>query len=166
MPYLPLISDLEPFYIQTESDSSAVNVATAYGAVIQHQPFPEDYEVKDPYKNDFKDRHGDDEWVKKQYLKSFEWTVNFYMQTVGANPMAALVAQRDDLISKIRDGYFKIYDSWNRRGYQKVRFVSSKVDDDRKQIASDQARWVFSVMFKINDPLSRMTLSGGKIVEA
>ena len=54
MPYVPSIRNYKPFYIQTDSDASAWDTRD-YGMIVQEQPFPDNYEVKDQYKNDWHD---------------------------------------------------------------------------------------------------------------
>ena len=47
MPYIPVIKDYKPFYIQNATDVTAWDTR-AYGLVAQSQPFPESVEVKEP----------------------------------------------------------------------------------------------------------------------
>ena len=62
MPYTPVIKDYKPFYIQAPGDTYAWDTRD-YGMVAQSQPSPDDYEVKEPFKNDWFDEHGDDEYL-------------------------------------------------------------------------------------------------------
>lgn len=168
MPYVPYISDLKPFYIQCSGDAAAIDVTQAYGCVPKSQPYPDDYEVKDPYAIDWPDRHGGDEWTDEMYLKPFDHTVEFYIKAYPSGTRTAtevLASQRDALLGKIRQGSFAIFDSSVSRGYRNVRFVSSKVTTDRTKLFDDCAWMIFNVTFRINDPLTRLTMTGGAIIE-
>ena len=154
MPYVPLIRDYKPFYIQTSEDLLAWDT-TAYGLVAQTQPFPENHEVKDPYKNDWKDEHGDDEYVEQMFFKAFEYTVKFFVKTYpdvsnGKSAIAVMNGLRDSFRAKLVPGEFKIWDSWQEKGYQHVRYVKEAVED--RHVCDEYAWMIFSVTFKVNDP--------------
>ena len=161
MPYVPAIRNYKPFYIQNGTDATAWDTTT-YGLVAQTQPFPEGYEVKEPYKNDWKDEHGDDEYVAAMKFKAFEYTVKFYIKaypvtTSGSEQSAigVLNGLRSQFINKLVPGEFKIWDSWQEKGYQKVRFVKSAVEE--RGVTDESAWMIFSVTFKVNDPATAMT---------
>lgn len=163
MPYVPTIRDYKPFYIQTGSDATAWDTRS-YGIVAQTQPFPEVYEVKEPYGNDWHDEHGEDEYVASMHFKSFEHTIKFYIKTFSANGKSAirvLNEQRDAFRLKLVPGEFKIWDAWQERGYVKVRFVKESVET--RFIADDEAWMIFSLTFKVNDPQDRVTFSNNVI---
>lgn len=165
MPYVPLIRDYKPFYIQTSGDLSAWDT-TAYGLVAQAQPFPENYEVKDPYKNDWKDEHGDDEYVAQLFFKAFEYTVKFFIKaypdiTNEKSAVAVMNGLRDAFRAKLVPGEFKIWDSWQEKGYQQVRYVKEVVED--RHVCDEYAWMIFSVTFKINDPNTGVTFSNNAI---
>jgi len=159
MPYIPNIKDYKPFYVQNGTDATAWDTTT-YGLVAQTQPFPEGYEVKEPYKNDWKDEHGDDEYVAAMKYKAFEYTVKFYIKAFpSVNPAKSAVevlnGLRDQFRAKLVPGEFKIWDSWQKKGYQKVRYVKESVDD--REVTDAEAWMIFSVTFKVNDPATAMT---------
>ena len=167
MPYIPTILNYKPFYIQNASDATAWDTTT-YGMVAQSQPFPESIEVKEPYKNDWKDEHGDDEYVAAMKFKAFEYTVKFYIKaypvtTVGSEQTAigVLNGLRSQFFAKLCPGEFKIWDSWQEKGYQKVRFVKSAVED--RGVTDESAWMIFSVTFKVNDPITSVTFSDNVI---
>lgn len=169
MPYIPPISDYKPFYIQAATDVTAWDTTT-YGLIAQTQPFPDNYEVKDPYKNDWLDEHGDEEYVAVMRRKAFEFTVKFYIKafpTTGSTPMSAIAVLnglRDGFRAKLIPGEFKIWDSWQERGFQKVRFVKDNVED--REVTEDYAWMIFSVTFKVNDPATAMQFSSNTITTA
>lgn len=166
MPYVPAISNYHPFYFQTDTDASAWDTRE-YGLVAQVQPFPDNYEVKEPYKNDWFDENGDDEYAAQMFRKAFEYTIRFYIKAYpesGSTAIGVINSLRDAFREKIRQGEFKVWDSYHERGFQKVRLVSDKVEE--REIEEGYAWMIFSVTLKVNDPSTRMTLSGGRIVTA
>lgn len=164
--YVPAIHGYKPFYIQAASDLTALDTTT-YGLVAQTQPFPDNCEVKDPYKNDWFDENGDEEYVASMRRKAFQFTVKFYIKTfptTGSTPMSAIAVLnglRDSFRSKLIPGEFKVWDSWQEKGFQKVRFVKDEVNE--REITEDYAWMIFSVTFKVNDPSTAMKYSGNSI---
>lgn len=163
MPYVPIISNYKPFYFQTEYDDTAWDTRD-YGMVAQTQPFPDNYEVKDPYKNDWLDENGDDEYTDAMYRKAFELTVKFYIKTVATSndtPVAQLNELRTNFRAKITTGEFKIWDSWQERGFSGVRFVKDEVE--QRDVNDNYAWMIFSVTLKVNDPSTAVTFSDNVI---
>lgn len=169
MPYVPAIHGYKPFYIQAADDATAWDT-TVYGLVAQTQPFPDNCEVKEPYKNDWHDENGDDEYVAQMRRKAFSVTVKFYIKTypdTGSDPQSAvsvLNSLRDSFRSKIIPGEFKIWDSWQERGYQGVRFVKDEVEI--REVTDEYAWMIFAVTFKVNDPSTAMTLNSSNVIIA
>ena len=155
MPYIPPIHGYKPFYIQATADATAWDTTT-YGLVAQSQPFPDNYEVKEPYKNDWYDENGDEEYVTAMRRKAFEVTVKFFVKTyptTGQNAKTAievLNGQIAEFRGKIIPGEFKIWDSWQEKGFQGVRFVKDSVES--REINEDYAWMILAVTFKVNDP--------------
>ena len=166
MPYTPPISNYKPFYIQNATDANAWDTRT-YGMVAQSQPFPDNYEVKEPYKNDWLDEDGDDEYVAVMHRKAFEFTVKFYIKAfpvAGQNARSAISVLndlREQFRSKIIPGEFKVWDSWQEKGFQKVRFVRDSVEN--REITDDHAWMIFSVTFKVNDPSTAVSFANNTI---
>lgn len=165
MPYVPTIIGYKPFYIQTSADLTAWDTTT-YGLVAQTQPFPEGYEVKEPYKNDWHDEHGDDEYAAQMFFKAFEYTVRFYIKaypdtTNHKSAISILNGLRDQFRTKLVPGEFKIWDSWQEKGYQNVRYVKETVET--REVNDDEAWMIFSVTFKVNDPATVVTFSNSVI---
>jgi len=167
MPYVPVIHGYKPFYIQAAADATAWDT-TAYGMVAQTQPFPDDCEVKEPYKNDWHDENGDDEYVAQMRRKAFSITVKFYIKAypaTGSNPQSAVAvlnSLRDSFRSKLIPGEFKIWDSWQERGFQKVRFVKDEVET--REVTDDFAWMIFAVTFKVNDPSTAVRLNNSNVI--
>lgn len=159
MPYVPNIQDYKPFYIQAATDATAWDTRD-YGLVAQTQPYPDNIEIKEPYKNEWFDENGDDEYVSETYVKPMEIEVKFYIKTLAATntaPIDTLNTQKANFRAKIKSGYFKIYDSWQKIGFQKVRFVRDSVE--QRDIDNNTAWMIFSVTFKVDDPVTRMSLN-------
>ena len=68
----------------------------------------------------------------------------------------------DDFFSKIKDGEFLIYDSYNGVGRQNVRYAGYAEEEFTRK--DDWARAIFKISFKVNDPITRMIMSDGKII--
>lgn len=164
MPYVPNIRNYKPFYIETASDSGAWDTRE-YGLIAQTQPYPDNIEMKEPYKNDWLDEHGDDEYVADMYYKSFEFTVKFfikYIRAVSETPINVINGLKKQFRDKIKNGYFKVYDSWQDVGYRNVRFVSDNVE--QRYVSDDSAWMIFSVTFKVDDPATKVAFTGGEII--
>jgi hypothetical protein len=167
MVYIPDIVNYQPFYIQTDADNSAIDT-TEWGLVAKTNPFPALPTPKEPYKNEWFDENGDDEYNEMMFYESFEFDVQFYVKTIGENAEARLLSQIDSFFDKIKRGEFKIYDSHTGVGRQKVRYAGFNSDEYKRRYkaSSDWARAIFTITFKVNDPLTRVTLRNGQLVEA
>ena len=163
MAYIPDIIDYRPFYIQTDADEFAIDT-TAFGMVAKSTPYPVLPTPKEPYKNTWLDENGDDEYNAQMYYESFEFEVSFYVKTLGSNAEKTMISQIESFFSKIRNGEFKVYDSHTGLGRQKARYAG--YTEESKKVTSSWARSIFTIKFKVNDPITRITLSDGKLVEA
>lgn len=165
MAYIPDIADYKPLYIQAKQDSVAKNT-TEWGLVAKVNPYPLLPNPKQPYKNTWHDQHGDDEWCEKIYFEPIEFTVSFYVKAYDTHSYTAeeiIRNQIDDFFAYIKNGEFKIYDSYNGIGRQKVRYAGYTEDDFLRR--GDWARVIFDIKFKVNDPITRMVLVNNSIVE-
>ncbi|MBQ6097916.1 MAG: hypothetical protein IJK99_09235 [Bacteroidales bacterium] len=171
MPYTPNIPDYKPFYIQCEDDASAKNTATEWGLVAKTNPYPALPDPKEPYKNDFADEDGDDEYVADIHYQSFTFQVEFYIKAfdttvnnVTTPAVDVLRKQMSDFFGHIKKGEFKVYDSYTGLGRQKVRYAGYEEAEKGFKARRNWARLIFSVTFKVNDPITAMHLSSGSIV--
>lgn len=170
MAWLPYISNYKPFYIQTETDLAAWSTGV-YGLVAKSNPYPALPEPKDPYKNDFHDENGDDEYTAAMRYKSFTFKVKFYVKTfdvvtnnvVTKTATEALREQIASFFNLIKNGEFKVYDSYTGLGRQKVRYAGYDEEDNAFLARDNWARLIFSVTFKVNDPITAMAFSNGVI---
>lgn len=167
MAWLPFISGYRPFYIQCDGDASAVDTAAAWGLVAKANPYPALPSPKDPYKNDWKDEDGEDEYSVEMHYKSFTFDVEFYVKAYASGTESAVEVLRGQMsafFSHIRDGEFRVYDSYTGLGRQKVRYAGYKESTSGFKARDGWARMLFSVTFKVNDPVTAMKLSDGSIV--
>ena len=170
MAYIPNISNYKPFYIQTASDNSAIDTLT-WGMVAKSNPYLALPKPKTPYKNEWKDDNGDDEYTTQMFYEADEFTVSFYMKafdTVSSGvvtkpAVAVLREQLDAFFNKVKNGSFKVYDSYTGLGRKDVRYAGFKEDSFKAR--GNWARIIFSVTFKMNDPITRVIYSSGVLTE-
>lgn len=160
------IRDYQNLYFQAEGDASAWTEGT-YHLVAQVQPYQDNAEVKEPYKNTWFDEDGDEEYTDQMFRKAFEFQVKFFVKATAASDataMSEIVAQRNAFRERlIESGSFKFYDDWNKSGFRSVRFVKDETDE--RHIDNGSAWMIFTVTFKVNDP-NAVALSNGSLVDA
>lgn len=160
---IPNIANYKPFYIQTKGDAVAKNT-TEWGLIAKTNPYPLLPNPKEPYRNEWHDEDGDDEYVDDMHYESIEFTVAFYIKATDSDEGSAEEVIRkniDRFFGSIRNGEFCIYDSYNGIGRRKVRYAGySEETFSRKD---DWAKAVFEITFKVNDPVTRMVMKEGKI---
>lgn len=164
MAYIPDIADYKPFFIQTDEDTTAIDT-TVWGMVAKSNPFPILPQPKEPYKNEWHDEDGDDEYTKKLYYEAIEFEVQFYIKTLGAFAESALISQLSAFFEHIRHGSFKIYDSYTGIGRQDVRYAGYDEEEFKRKIIKESgwARAIITIKFKVNDPITRIVLNGSKL---
>lgn len=168
MAYIPDIVNYQPFYIQTSADTAAIDT-TNWGLVAKANPFPILPNPKDLYANNWLDMNGEEEYTAKMFYEPIELEVQFYIKTFASATMSAEAVMRsqiDEFFAKIREGEFMIYDSYTGIGRRKVRYAGFAEEDFKKRETSDGswARSIFTVKFKVNDPITRAELIDGVIV--
>lgn len=164
MIYVPKIANYKPFYIQTDADSKAIDTLE-WGLLAKSNPYPLLPNPKSPYKNEWYDEHGDDEYVDEMYYSSIEFDVIFYVKAYDNNGITAeeqLRNQIEAFFLKIYKGEFKIYDSYTGIGRQHVRYAGYTEESFVRR--QDWARAIFKISFKINDPITRIKLENEKLV--
>lgn len=165
MVLIPKIFDYKPFYIQTSADSQARDT-TEWGLIAKVNPYPLLPDPKEPYKNEWNDENGDDEYCEQMFYESIEFTVSFCIIAMDSAEERAeeIIREKvESFFSAIRSGQFKIFDSYNGIGRQKVRYAGYSEEKFIKR--ADKARAIFDIRFKANDPVTRMVLREGSIVE-
>lgn len=166
MLYVPPIRDYQPFYIQLSGSQTATDIKTAYSVIVKTHDYPSYRKPKEPYKNDWKDENGDDEYVAQMYYEAFTFRAECVMfakgETARADLTASVRAFMDALV-----GEFKTFDAWTGFGFQKVRLSEFRMPSDGDFDEMDgMARVIFAVDFKVNDPVTKMKLQNGAIVTA
>lgn len=168
MAYIPEIIDLQPFYIQTEADQVARDT-TEWGLVPQKNAYPLLPTPKEPYKNEWMDEDGDEEYTEVMHYEPMEISVGFYIKAYDSPAGTAqeqIREQVESFFSLIKHGEFKIYDSYTGLGRQKVRYAGFNEDTfkSRRRQGSNWASATFSLRFKINDPITRVVMYDGSLI--
>ena len=167
MLYVPSIRDYNPFYIQGSGASSATDILTTYKVVVKTHDYPSFRRPKEPYKNDWKDEHGDDEYTAQLFFEAFSFKAECAMFASGVTARADLNAGIRAFMDYLSGGEFSTYDAWTGFGFRKVRLAEFKMPSEGDFDEMDgYARVIFTVEFKVNDPMTRMVLSNGSIVTA
>lgn len=173
--FIPTISGYEPFYIHRDADATATNILTTYGVVVKDSGYPMNRKAKEPYKNDWKDRDGDDEWNTVINYEAFTYSLEAVMfvritqqvtEDSARTQLAAGVKAFEDFI---KNGEFKFWSDWHKFGFQKVRIDEfAAPTSDKFGISGDFVRVYFSFTVKVNDPTTAMTYNStqNKIVAA
>ena len=166
MAYIPDIIDYKPFYIQTDVEEGAVDT-TAWGMIARANPFPILPTPKEVYKNEWLDEDGDDEYNEQMYYESFEFDVQFHIITVGDTAVADLISQVESFFFKVCRGEFMVYDSYTQIGRRKVRYAGGNGENFKERIRrnASKASCDITITFKVNDPVTGVMLSDGKLIE-
>lgn len=166
MVYLLNISNYKPFFIQTDTDDTAIDTMQEWGLVAKTNPYPALPSPKEPYNNEWKDEDGDDEYTARLSYESFTFDVQFYIKAYSEADKDAVTVLRRQLSSffdHIKYGEFRVYDSYTGLGRRKVRYAGYKEDEFKAR--DGWARLIFTVTFKVNDPVSFMRLLDNDITE-
>lgn len=163
MIYIPEIVDYKPFYIQAEGDRVAKDT-TVWGLVAKSNPYPILPNPKDPFKNEWNDENGDDEWCEEMHYEASEITVKFYIKAHDYgefNSAQTIHNQMEAFFSYIQNGTFRIYDSYTGIGRGNVRYAGYEEESFIRR--GTWSRAIFEVKFKINDPVTRYVFENGEI---
>ena len=173
--YIPYIEGYEPFYIHRDADATATNILNTYGVVVKDSGYPMTRKAKEPYKNEWHDRSGDDEWNTTINYEAFTYKLeaaifvritNQVTEATARQQLAAAVRAFQDFI---KNGEFKFYSAWHCFGFQNVRIDEFPEPEASKfGVCGDLVRVYFSFTVKVNDPLTAMTYNStqNKIVAA
>lgn len=152
------------YFKKMKDDALVVDTLDNWGIVCKDFPFKLYGEAKELPSHDWKDEDGDDEYIPDVLpIAAYEMEVEFAykgnMFTANSNIKGFL----DYLTGREGDGAeFMCYDTFTRIGRQKMRFVSVSEDifhrdQNNSEYGCDVI--VFSVTFKVNDPVTDITLS-------
>ena len=171
MIYVPTISNYKPFWIQ-QATGSAQDILTTYGVIVKAHDYPSSLKVKDPYKNQWHDEHGDEEYIPSTGLMVEAFTFNlecamFAKAVTEDTAIADLNAGIRAFQAALRSGALKTYDEYTGFGFQKVRVSEMQnVSSDNYDVKDGMTRVIFNVTLKVNDPVTHMVKSGNNIVDA
>ena len=168
MLYVPTISNYKPFYVQFAT-GSAVNITTTYSVIVKTHDYPMALKAKEPYKNQWKDQHGDEEYIGSDglYFEAFTFKMDCVMLAKASSLDAAIADLKAGVVAfrnALSTGFFKTYDAWTGFGFQDVRLVEFPMPQNSDYgVFGKSARVIFSVTFKVNDPVTNLVLQNGQI---
>lgn len=145
----------KPFLIKKLKEGSIVKDSAEWGILVQSFPFKLRPEMKEPSKRDWKDQNGDDELIPDTpVFKSYTMDVDFLFRgDCGAGN--AKIGEFIDYLTT--GGEFSIYDSYTGIGRTHIRYSSMKESAFRRR-EGDKDAISFSITFKVNDPVTQITL--------
>lgn len=145
----------KPFLIHKLKEGSVVRDSTEWGILVKSFPFKLRPDVKEPAKRDWKDQNGDDEFIPSNAVfKAYTMDVDFlFIGDSGTGNQK--IGEFIDYLTA--DGEFSVYDTYTKIGRTHVRYISMKEDAFKRR---DQGRDFisFSISFKVNDPVTQITL--------
>ena len=144
--------------------ASVIDSQTQWGIVCKKFPFEPISEAKDLPSKSWHDEDGDDEFIPNVIpMKAYEVDVEFIC--VAPNGQAGVKIQSFLNYLTGRDtpstgSKLQIYDTHTKIGRGDIRFVGYK-NDAFMLPSSGEDVVVFTITFKINDPVTQITLSNG-----
>lgn len=145
-------------FIQLEADNSPVlETIEDFGFYCMDIPFTVIEKAKEPAVRSWKDEDGDDEYIPASGLRasSYEMSIKFGFK---GDKFAATHALGLFLAYLRGGGMMKMYCDYTRIGRRHVRFVS--IADDATLVRDDSGDLlVVKITFKVNDPVTDITLS-------
>jgi len=166
----PIRGEYHPFYIQFSGADSAVDIMSTYSVIIKTHDYPSFRKPKEPYKNDWKDENGDDEYTAQMFYEAFTFKAECVMFAKSDDESTAIGDLADGVrafMDALSEGEFKTYDGWTGFGFQKVRLSEFSIPGEGDYDTMDgMSRVIFNVTFKVNDPITKMKLQNGAIVTA
>ena len=142
---------------------------SAWGVWCKDIPFKIYDKAKEPAKRSWPDEHGDEEFIPSGglFMEAYTMKVEFGCKKMSQmHDGSTTISAVNDVRAKVgsflqylrQSGMLQMYSSHTRIGRQDVRFESC--DDDAKWVVQDGVEFlVFEVTFKVNDPVTDITLS-------
>lgn len=148
------------YFKKMKDDALVVDTLSNWGIVCKEFPFKLYGEAKELPTRDWKDEDGDDEYIPDELkIASYELEVEFVYKGNIDSANTQIKSFLDYLTGRGGTGAeLMVYDTYTKIGRQSVRFVS--VEEDvfyRQEEGGDVV--VFVVTFKVNDPVTDITLS-------
>lgn len=158
-------------YFQAEATGELVETISRFGIYAKSIPFVVSMEAKEVPSNDWYDEHGEEDYIPSGglYMKSYDMETEWAFKTckIGGVTISANDAIKGfaDMLRRMR--HFKLYDTYNRVGRNRVRFV--KISDDATLVRNaDGDILIFKVTLKVCDPVSEVNAvfgGDGNVVE-
>lgn len=141
------------------NEGAEVINSSNYGCYVTSSPYiPVPTKVKNISSQSWFDENGDDEYIPDNlYYEAVEAELSFvYKGTVSSAKTQIL-----NFINYLRGGVFSFYDQFTHIGRQNVRLVdfSDNAVMRRETPSSENCVVEFSVLIKINDPVTDITLA-------
>lgn len=150
----------EHLYIQKTSSGSTVKETVAdFDIYCMNIQFSTMQDAKELPNNDWYDEHGDDEYIPSTLmLKAYTMDIKFACKGAEKSANAKINALMSYLTGADGSGSeMKIYSTYTQIGRQGVRFL--KLSEDAELIRDKNGDiLMFTVTFKINDPVTNVTL--------
>jgi len=153
----PTLVNYKPFYIQYGNNNTASDTLATWGLIAKTNPYAALPSPKEVYSNDWHDVSGSDEYNSTMYFESFEISVDFYIRATGLTAAADIRGNISTFFNAIKQGEFKIYDSYTALGRQKVRYAGYEEKEFKER--KNTAKCIFTIKFKVNDPVTFMKLN-------
>lgn len=153
----------EHLYIQKMISGAAVkDTVTNFDIYCMEIPFIIATEAKELASNDWYDEHGDEEYIPSALkMKAYEMDVKFACKGATKTCNAKINAFLNYLTGADQQNpgaKMKMYSTYTQIGRQDVRFVSLSEDAELVRDANGDIL-IFTVTFKVNDPVTNITLS-------
>lgn len=161
MLYVPSISDYKPFYIQLET-GFAIDILKDYSVIVRSQDYPSTLKVKEPYKNQWKDQHGDEEYIAPEGLKyeAFSFKLECAMFARNTTEEKAITDLKNGVRAfqnLLSQGFLKTYDAYTGYGFRQVRLQEFPTPENGAfSVWNNCTRILFQVVLKVNDPATSM----------
>lgn len=148
-------------YFQKEGESEPVKESVSdFSIWCKEFPFKLFGDAKEPASNEWDDEHGADEYVGDTlFMEPYDMEVEFAYKGARDSANAKIKAFLNYLTGIDGTGVsLKIYDDFTKIGRRHVRYVSCE-DDLTVRTDSEGDVMVFIVTFRVNDPITDITLS-------
>ena len=141
---------------------------SVFGIFCKEIPFKVFEKVKEPAKRSWYDEDGDDEYIPSDGLRleAYSMKVTFGCKKISSehvdkygvgNEIADVRSKVGIFLNFLKLGQFKMYSSHTRIGRQNVRLDS--ISDNAKWKSDENGEFlIFEVTFKVNDPVTDVTL--------
>jgi len=148
------------YFKKMTENASVVDTFNNWNIVCKDFPFQLYGEAKELANHDWKDEDGDDEYIPSILpIASYEIDVEFAYKGDMGTANSKIRSFLDYLTGRDGTGSeMQVYDTYTKIGRQRIRYVS--VEDDmffRQEDSGDII--VFVVKFKVNDPVTDITLA-------